>query len=275
MLEFTFYYYPSFGGIVVVFLQLNSISQTYFSKRSGTKALEDISLSVREGEFISFLGPSGCGKTTVLSIIAGLFPPTEGSVTLNGQLIKGPHPKIGYMLQQDYLFPWKTVKENVLLGLKLRDQLNEQHVSNTFSLLKEVGLEGTLDMYPSQLSGGMRQRVAFVRTLATNPKILLLDEPFSALDYQTKLRLEDLVSVTLTEHNKTAILVTHDISEAIAMSERIILFSKNPGRIFRTFKIPETLRKLPPFAARQHPDFSLMFQQIWEELEHIEQNDSE
>ncbi len=140
----------------MVFLQLNSISQTYFSKRSATKALEDISLSVREGEFISFLGPSGCGKTTVLSIIAGLFPPTEGSVTLNGQLIKGPNPKIGYMLQQDYLFPWKTVKENVLLGLKLRDQLNEQHVSNTFSLLKEVGLEGTLDMYPAQLSGGMR-----------------------------------------------------------------------------------------------------------------------
>ncbi|USK35180.1 ABC transporter ATP-binding protein [Bacillus sp. F19] len=259
----------------MVFLQLNSISQTYFSKRSATTALEDISLSVREGEFISFLGPSGCGKTTVLSIIAGLFPPTEGSVTLSDQLIKGPHPKIGYMLQQDYLFPWKTVKENVLLGLKLRDQLNEQHVSNTFSLLKEVGLEGTLDMYPSQLSGGMRQRVAFVRTLATNPKILLLDEPFSALDYQTKLKLEDLVSVTLTEHNKTAILVTHDISEAIAMSERIILFSKNPGRIFRTFKIPETLRKLTPFEARQHPDFSLMFQQIWEELEHTEQNDSE
>ncbi|MCM3413249.1 ABC transporter ATP-binding protein [Metabacillus litoralis] len=259
----------------MVFLQLNSISQTYFSKRSATKALEDISLSVREGEFISFLGPSGCGKTTVLSIIAGLFPPTEGSVTLNGQLIKGPNPKIGYMLQQDYLFPWKTVKENVLLGLKLRDQLNEQHVSNTFSLLKEVGLEGTLDMYPAQLSGGMRQRVAFVRTLATNPKILLLDEPFSALDYQTKLKLEDLVSTTLMEHKKTAILVTHDIGEAIAMSERIILFSKNPGRIFHTFKIPETLRKLTPFEARQHPEFSLMFQQIWEELEHIEQNDNE
>lgn len=259
----------------MVFLQLNSISQTYFSKRSATTALEDISLSVREGEFISFLGPSGCGKTTVLSIIAGLFPPTEGSVTLSGQLIKEPHPKIGYMLQQDYLFPWKTVKENVLLGLKLRDQLNERLVSNTFSLLKEVGLEGTLNMYPAQLSGGMRQRVAFVRTLATNPKILLLDEPFSSLDYQTKLKLEDLVSITLMEHDKTAILVTHDIGEAIAMSERIILFSKNPGRIFRTFKIPETLRKLTPFEARQHPDFSLMFQQIWEELEYIEQNDSE
>jgi NitT/TauT family transport system ATP-binding protein len=237
--------------------------------------LEDISLSVREGEFISFLGPSGCGKTTLLSIIAGLFPPTEGSISLYGQLIKGPHPSIGYMLQQDYLFPWKTVKENVLLGLILRNQLNERDVSNTFSLLKEVGLEGTLDMYPAQLSGGMRQRVALVRTLATNPKILLLDEPFSALDYQTKLKLEDLVSIMLKEHDKTGILVTHDIGEAIAMSERIILFSKNPGRIFRIFKIPETLKKLTPFEARQHPDYSVMFRQIWRELENIEENDSE
>lgn len=151
------------------------------------------------------------------------------------------------MLQQDYLFPWKTVKENVLLGLKLRGQLNDRHVSNTFSLLKEVGLEGTLDMYPMHLSGGMRQRVAFVRTLATDPEILLLDEPFSALDYQTKLKLEDLVSITLMEHGKTAILLTHDIGETIAMSQTIILFSKNPGRIFRIFKMPETLKKLTPF----------------------------
>ncbi|MDN4075302.1 ABC transporter ATP-binding protein [Fictibacillus terranigra] len=259
----------------MAFLQLNCISQTYFSKRSSTTALEDISLSVRKGEFISFLGPSGCGKTTLLSIVAGLFPPTVGSVTLSGELLKGPHPKIGYMLQQDYLFPWKTVKENVLLGLKLRDQQNDRHISKTFSLLKEVGLEGTLDMYPTQLSGGMRQRVAFVRTLATNPEILLLDEPFSALDYQTKLKLEDLVSITLMEHGKTAILVTHDIGEAIAMSDTIILFSKNPGRIIRTFKTPETLKRLIPFEARHHPDYSMMFQQIWEELEQIEQNDSE
>ncbi|MDM5196640.1 ABC transporter ATP-binding protein [Fictibacillus enclensis] len=259
----------------MAFLQLNCISQTYFTKRSSTTALEDISLSVRKGEFISFLGPSGCGKTTLLSIVAGLFPPTVGSVTLSGELLKGPHPKIGYMLQQDYLFPWKTVKENVLLGLKLRDQQNERHISNTFSLLKEVGLEGTLDMYPTQLSGGMRQRVAFVRTLATNPEILLLDEPFSALDYQTKLKLEDLVSITLKEHGKTAILVTHDIGEAIAMSDTIILFSKNPGRIIRTFKTPETLKRLTPFEARHHPDYSMMFQQIWEELEQIEQNASE
>ncbi len=262
-------------GIVVALLQLKSVGQTYFSKTSATTALEDISLSVQEGEFISLLGPSGCGKSTLLSMIAGLLTPTVGTVTVNNQLVTSPHPKIGYMLQQDYLFPWKTIQDNITLGLKLRNQHSLENVQAAVKLLKEIGLDHTLTKYPSELSGGMRQRVALVRTLATQPKILLLDEPFSALDYQTKLKLEDLVSSTLKEHGKTAILVTHDIGEAIAMSDTVILLSTNPGRIFRTFKMPETLKTLPPFEARQHPDFSATFQQIWEELEHIEQNDKE
>ncbi|MGC4377762.1 ABC transporter ATP-binding protein [Fictibacillus sp. Mic-4] len=259
----------------MAFLQLKSIGQTYFSKRTATTALENVTLSVHEGEFVSFLGPSGCGKSTLLSIIAGLLAPTEGDIFLEEQPINGPHPKIGYMLQQDYLFPWKTIKENVLLGLKLRGQLNEEQVSNALSLLDEIGLSHVLDQYPMQLSGGMRQRVALVRTLATNPKILLLDEPFSALDYQTKLKLEDLVSFLLSEYDKTAILVTHDIGEAIAMSDRVILFSKNPGYIYQTFNMPETLKKLTPFETRQHPDYSVMFQQIWKELKNIEENNSD
>ncbi|MBY6035100.1 ABC transporter ATP-binding protein [Fictibacillus nanhaiensis] len=256
-------------------LQLKSVGQTYFSKTSATTALEDITLSVNEGEFVSILGPSGCGKSTLLSIIAGLLIPTSGTVMVNNQQVNHPHPKIGYMLQQDYLFPWKTIHDNITLGLKLRNQLSHQHVQTAFQLLKEIGLEHTIGKYPSELSGGMRQRVALVRTLATQPKMLLLDEPFSALDYQTKLKLEDLVSSTLKEHGKTAILVTHDIGEAIAMSDHVILLSSNPGRIFRTFKIPESIRNLLPFEARQHPDFSSTFQKIWEELEHIEQNDHE
>ncbi|WP_343070814.1 ABC transporter ATP-binding protein [Bacillus sp. REN10] len=255
-------------------LKLQSVSQTYFSKHSATKALQNIHLSVEEGEFISFLGPSGCGKTTVLSIISGLLTPTNGMVTLNGEPIEGPHPKVGYMLQQDYLFPWKTVKENIFLGLKLRGMEEEPYKTDTLSLLKEVGLDHVLNQYPHQLSGGMRQRVAFVRTLATDPKILLLDEPFSALDFKTKLKLENLVSKMLFERNKTAILVTHDIGEAIAMSQKIILFSKNPGRIERIFLVPETLRSLHPFAARQHPEYSVLFQQIWEELERIEKTEN-
>jgi len=259
----------------VAFLQLKSVGQTYFSKSSATTALEDISLSLNEGEFVSILGPSGCGKSTLLSIIAGLLLPTEGTVMVNSQLVKQPHPKIGYMLQQDYLFPWKTIEENITLGLKLRNQNTTEHVQAAFRLLKEIGLEHTIKKYPSELSGGMRQRVALVRTLATQPKMLLLDEPFSALDYQTKLKLEDLVSSTLKEHGKTAILVTHDIGEAIAMSDTVLLLSSNPGRIFRTFKIPDSIKNLLPFEARQHPDFSAAFQEIWEELEHIEQNDHE
>jgi len=259
----------------VALLQLKSVGQTYFSKTSATTALEDITLSVNEGEFISILGPSGCGKSTLLSIIAGLLLPTTGSVMVNNQPVTQPHPKIGYMLQQDYLFPWKTIEDNITLGLKLRDQNTHEHIQASFRLLKEIGLDHTRSKYPSELSGGMRQRVALVRTLATQPKMLLLDEPFSALDYQTKLKLEDLVSSTLKEHGKTAILVTHDIGEAIAMSDTVILLSSNPGRIFRTFKIPETLKKLLPFEARQHPHFSSTFQQIWEELEQIEQNDNE
>ncbi|KSU83581.1 MULTISPECIES: ABC transporter ATP-binding protein [Fictibacillus] len=259
----------------MAFLQLKSIGQTYFSKQTATTALEDITLSVSEGEFVSFLGPSGCGKSTLLSIISGLIQPTNGTVSLKNQLITQPHAKIGYMLQQDYLFPWKTIKDNILVGLKLQGCLNDERTSYALSLMSEIGLYDTLDKYPNELSGGMRQRVALVRTLATNPQILLLDEPFSALDYQTKLKLEDLVSTTLREHGKTAILVTHDIGEAIAMSDRIILFSTKPGRIFRTFPVSGHLRKRLPFEARQHPDYSVMFQQIWEELEQIEQNDTE
>jgi NitT/TauT family transport system ATP-binding protein len=259
----------------VAFLQLKSVGQTYFSKTSATTALEDISLTVNEGEFFSILGPSGCGKSTLLSIIAGLLIPTMGSVAVNSQQVTKPNPMIGYMLQQDYLFPWKTIEENIMLGLKLRNPTSTEHVQTAHKLLKDIGLEHTLKKYPSELSGGMRQRVALVRTLATQPKLLLLDEPFSALDYQTKLKLEDLVSSILKEHGKTAVLVTHDIGEAIAMSDTVVLLSSNPGRIFRTFKIPEKLKILRPFEARQHPDFSAMFQQIWEELEHIEQNDFE
>ncbi|MGM7720751.1 ABC transporter ATP-binding protein [uncultured Metabacillus sp.] len=252
------------------FLTVEHVHHVYFTKESATVALEDIRLSVEEGEFVSFLGPSGCGKTTLLSIIAGLIKPVEGTVKIANKIITKPETIIGYMLQQDYLFPWKTIEENVTLGLKIIGQKTEETKKNTLSLLKEMGLENVEHQYPSQLSGGMRQRAALVRTLATNPRILLLDEPFSALDYQTKLRLEDLVWQTLKDYQKTALLVTHDIGEAIAMSDRIFVFSAKPGRINRTYLVPKELRKLTPFDARQHPSFSTLFQQIWKELDQLE-----
>jgi NitT/TauT family transport system ATP-binding protein len=252
------------------FLAIKDVHHTYFTKASATTALSEITLQVEEGEFVSFLGPSGCGKTTLLSIIAGLIKPTHGTILLENKPLSGLKNQIGYMLQQDYLFPWKTIEENILLGLKLSNQLNDGTKRAALDLLKQIGLSGIEKQLPKQLSGGMRQRAALVRTLATEPKLLMLDEPFSALDYQTKLKLEDLVSKTLDEFGKTAILVTHDIGEAIAMSDRVVLFSPSPGRIHKVFEMPDELKSLSPFNARNHETFSSIFQTIWKELESLE-----
>jgi len=252
------------------FLAVQDVHHTYFTKQSANTALKNIHLNVNEGEFISLLGPSGCGKTTLLSIIAGLLQPTEGKVMLENNPIEKQKHSIGYMLQQDYLFPWKTIEENILLGLKISKQLDSETKKHSIQLLEKMGVKGVNKQLPSQLSGGMRQRVALVRTLATNPKLLLLDEPFSALDFQTKLKLEDLVSSTLKQFGKTAILVTHDIGEAIAMSDRIYLFSKSPGTIHKTFDIPTEIRELMPFEARNHDTYNQIFQEIWKEMENLE-----
>lgn len=258
------------------FLTLSNINHIYFTKERSTTAIEDVSIDIEKGEFISFLGPSGCGKTTLLSIIAGLLQPTYGTVSLDGNM--NYHEKkneIGYMLQQDYLFPWKTIRENILLGLKLQKNKQPEHEIQALKLLNEMGLSNVEHLLPNQLSGGMRQRIALIRTLVTNPKLLLLDEPFSALDYVTKLKLEDLVFMTLKNFNKTAVLVTHDIGEAIAMSNRIFLFSAKPGRLYKTFIVPEEISALTPFEARNHSLYSSLFQTIWKEFEGIEEHSTE
>lgn len=252
------------------FLRISNVHHTYFTKKSAVTALYDITMEVDKGEFVSLLGPSGCGKTTLLSIIAGLIQPTEGTVKLEGKPVSAAENDIGYMLQQDYLFPWKTIEQNIQLGLKLNKRLNEETKKYTLNLLKKMGLQNVEHQYPKQLSGGMRQRAALVRTLATEPRLLMLDEPFSALDYQTKLNLEDLVFNILKQLGKTAILVTHDIGEAIAMSDRIFLLSARPGKLYKTFLIPEELRQLPPFEARNHEWFPELFQTIWKELKSLE-----
>ncbi|GAB3800540.1 ABC transporter ATP-binding protein [Virgibacillus kimchii] len=254
------------------FLQLAHVSHHYFSKKGFTKALDDVSLSIREGEFISLLGPSGCGKSTILSIIAGIMKQTSGKVLLQNQPIQDSDTVIGYMLQQDYLFPWKTIIDNVLLGPKISKTLGDDSQEMANKLLEEVGLPDVANNYPGSLSGGMRQRVALVRTLINDPKILLLDEPFSALDYQTKLKLEELVSQLLKTYNKTTILVTHDIGEAIAMSDKIFVMDANPGTISKTFNVPIELRNETPFYVRRHPKFQILFDKIWKELEN-EEND--
>lgn len=251
------------------FLQIRNVSHCFFAKENTKLILEDMSLQVEEGEFISILGPSGCGKTTLLSIIAGLLDPIEGIVFLDGEPITTKTSSMGYMLQQDYLFPWKTIEENIMLGLHIRNIYDEQTKEHTLQLLKQVGLHDVEQQYPRELSGGMRQRAALVRTLATDPKILLLDEPFSALDYQTKLKLENLVFSLLHKYKKTSLLVTHDIEEAIAMSDRIYLLQANPGKIAKTFIVPESIRSLSPLESRHHHDFPSLFQNIWKELERL------
>jgi NitT/TauT family transport system ATP-binding protein len=249
------------------FLNLTHVSHHYFSKKGYTKALDDVSFSTQEGEFIALLGPSGCGKSTILSIIAGIMKQTSGKVLLQDKPIRDSEMAIGYMLQQDYLFPWKTIIDNVLLGPKISKALEENSRITANQLLEEVGLSGVADDYPSSLSGGMRQRVALVRTLINNPKILLLDEPFSALDYQTKLKLENLVAELLKTYNKTTILVTHDIGEAIAMSDKIFIMDANPGTIAKTFEVPIELRNETPFLVRRHPKYQILFDKIWKELD--------
>ncbi|MEK4660381.1 ABC transporter ATP-binding protein [Priestia sp. FSL H7-0729] len=248
-------------------IRLEGISQVYVSEREASLVIEDLSLEIQKGEFVSLVGPSGCGKTTLLSIIAGLLTPTRGEVKVKGKLVGGPSAQIGYMLQQDYLFPWRTILDNALIGLELTGRLEERSRERVRELLVSMGLAGTENQYPSELSGGMRQRVALVRTLATDPGILLLDEPFSALDYQTKLQLEDLVSDTLKQFGKTSVLVTHDLSEAIAVSDRVIVLDRNPGRIRREFIIPDEIRKAQPFHAREQEGFNELFQALWSELD--------
>ncbi|WP_182201746.1 ABC transporter ATP-binding protein [Paraliobacillus salinarum] len=252
------------------FLQLKQITHYYFNRSSYTKALDNISISVDEGSFISLLGPSGCGKTTLLSIMAGIIHPTFGSVLINDKPLEKNQREIGYMLQQDYLFPWKNIIDNVLIGPKIVGNKQKEMTEKAKQLLVDMGLETVIKSYPNNLSGGMRQRVALARTLITNPSLLLLDEPFSALDFQTKLKLEDFVSALLKRYNKTSILVTHDIGEAIAMSDQIYLMRANPGEIHQLFEVPIEVRDLSPFEARKHIKYQHLFDRIWEELNSLE-----
>ena len=249
------------------FILLDNISKIYHTKTDEILAVNNITLAIQKGEFISLVGPSGCGKSTILSMISGLFPPTAGRIMINGQNIEGPSKKIGYMLQQDYLLNWRNIRQNIFFGLEIQGRLDNHTRKTTLSLLEEMGLSSYQNAYPNHLSGGMRQRVALVRTLATNPDILLLDEPFSALDYQTKLRLEDLVVKAIRKHQKTAVLVTHDLSEAIAMSDRVVILGKNPGHIKRIVTIPDNIRIPLPFSAREKPEFQNYFKMVWKELD--------
>jgi len=248
-------------------VSLKNVSLKYYSLEGETHAVNDISFSVKEGEFIGIVGPSGCGKTTILSLIAGLIKPTRGQVIVDGKIVEGPSTDVGYMLQQDHLFEWRTILQNVLLGLEIHGKVNQETKEKVERLLETYGLGEFKNHYPDQLSGGMRQRAALIRTLAVDPKILLLDEPFSALDYQTRLAISDEVSTIIRKEGKTALLVTHDISEAISMSDKVIVLSKRPATIKSIHEIRLTCEKDNPINRRQAPEFREYFNTIWKELD--------
>ena len=247
-------------------LKVENISMNYHTKSDETKAIDNISFRTLEGEFISIVGPSGCGKSTLLSIIAGLLKPSSGNVYINDEKITGVNSSIGYMFQQDQLLEWRSVLSNVYLGLEIQDKLTTENKKHVNDLLTQYGLGNFKNHYPSQLSGGMRQRVALIRTLTLDPNILLLDEPFSALDYQTRLNVADEVYSIIKNENKTAILVTHDISEAISMSDKVIVLSDRPSKVKKSFFINFNLEGRTPLKTRSTPEFKGYFDLIWKEL---------
>ncbi len=238
-------------------LRFDNVSMHYHSGQGETVALLDASFSVREGEFVAIIGPSGCGKTTLLSLAAGLLTPTKGRVITNGC-------SFGYMLQKDELFPWRTIEKNVFLPLEIKKTNTEEHRARAIALAEKYGLKQFLKSYPAALSGGMRQRAALIRTLSVNPDVLLLDEPFSALDYQTRLSVCDDVYRIIREEKKTALLITHDISEAISVADKIFVLSKRPARIIAEHEIH--FDEAEPLKRRENKEFSRWFEVLWKEL---------
>jgi NitT/TauT family transport system ATP-binding protein len=247
-------------------LELNHISYSYHNLHGETKALQDISFSVEEGEFIAIVGPSGCGKSTLLSILSGLIKPDMGSMQIAQMEENAKHPQIGYMLQHDHLFEWRTIYQNVILGLELRKTLTSENLNRVDRLLDEYGLSAFRNAKPSELSGGMKQRAALIRTLALNPTLLLLDEPFSALDYQTRLYVSDDICKLIRKTNKTMILITHDLSEAISIADRVIVLSKRPAVVKREIPIHLSRTDDSLLSARNAVEFNGYFNMLWEEL---------
>lgn len=245
-------------------LKINDVSLNYHTKDNETPALKSISFDVEEGEFVSIVGPSGCGKTTILSLISGLLKPSSGNITINSN----SEFACGYMFQKDHLFEWRTIMKNICLGLEIQGKINDKSIEYIKNLSKKYGIYDFLDRYPRQLSGGMRQRVSLIRTLALKPDILLLDEPFSALDFQTRLSVCDDVAKILKEEKKTALLVTHDIQEAISMSDKVVILSNRPASVKQILKL-DFDEKLTPFQRRENEKFSYYFDIIWKELMNI------
>ena len=247
-------------------LQVRNLSYSYHSHSGETKALSHISFDVADGEFLAVVGPSGCGKSTLLSLLCGLLTPEEGSIVIDGIDRRDSPAVIGYMLQKDHLFEWRSILSNTALGLEIHGNVSPNDKKDLLSMLKTYGLEQFSASRPSELSGGMRQRAALIRTLVLNPDLLLLDEPFSALDYQTRLNVGDDIGQIIRQEGKSAVLVTHDLSEAISLADRIIVLSGRPANIRQTVPLIFDLEQDTPLNRRNSPEFKHYFNLIWKEL---------
>lgn len=247
-------------------LEVKNLSYSYHTLEGETLALSDISFDVKDGEFFAIVGPSGCGKSTLLSLLCGLLTPEEGSIFIDGIPREDSPAVIGYMLQKDHLLEWRSVLSNVSLGLEIQHRLTPSSREELVQMLDTYGLSQFQHAKPSQLSGGMRQRAALIRTLALKPDILLLDEPFSALDYQTRLEVCDDISSIIRTQKKTAILITHDLSEAISVADRILILTKRPGKVKSVLDIHFSPEYDRPLSRRNAPEFSSYFNQLWKEL---------
>ncbi|MDT8719476.1 ABC transporter ATP-binding protein [Clostridium sp. 19966] len=251
-------------------LELKKIYMNYHTHVGETPALNNVNLNVEAGEFVSLVGPSGCGKSTILNILAGLIKPLQGEVLFNDKLINKDFYKldyIGYMFQQDQLFEWLDVWRNITLGPRIQHKVTSDIFAYLEKLLKEYNLWDFRHHKPSQLSGGMRQKVALIRTLALNPQVLLLDEPFSALDYVNRLNIGNEIYAIIKNEKKTVLMVTHDIAEAVSVSDRVLVLSKRPSYVKREVCINFSPEYPTPILRRRSPDFSGYFNSIWKEME--------
>lgn len=247
-------------------IEIQKVSMTYQSPDGELEALRNVSFQIPDGSFVSIVGPSGCGKSTLLSLMAGLEQPTDGKILYDGAKLTEPSAKVGLMPQRDQLFEWLTIWKNVLLGPAIQGDKTQETQQEVRSLLEQYELAEFTQKQPSQLSGGMRQRCALIRTLAVSPDVLLLDEPFSALDYQTRLAVSDDIAKIIRQTGKTAVLVTHDISEAISMSDQIVVLSHRPGCV-KSIHDLQTLDGLSAMERRRLPEFQMLFNAVWEELD--------
>ena len=247
-------------------LKVRDICLTYHSVNGEIEALSHISFQLMPGEFLAIVGPSGCGKSTLLNLIAGLLQTTQGEILMDGIPVSQGNSRIGYMLQKDHLLEWRTIYKNVLLGLEIRKELTPEKLAYVEEMLTSYGLDKFRDAKPAELSGGMRQRAALIRTLALKPDLLLLDEPFSALDYQTRLNVSDDIGKILKKAKKPAILVTHDISEAISMADKVLILTSRPASVKNIIPIHLDIENRTPLSSRNAPNFKSYFNLIWKEL---------